>query len=340
MCFDTELPAVLRAPPLIARALSRSMLRDANRRLVAIRLACGFHDKEQQGGEAGSPTDDKDVDPFIALVRSFELHIEQARAAAAESINDLRDRAQIHKDMDGARQDLEELRRIVDTTNAELNTAELKQKAPDKVYGLRDAFESYRATLERCESCYDEARKATEKLTWGAASQLGQSVAYKRAVRLLAERSGVAGAIDAADNKQRRGGGDDDGDDDGADARDLATITLEQDAETQEQMRLINRQKAEVRVALDRIFHSVQAVHGMAVTLRNETTLQVARMDELDERMRLQVENIRNGTQRIEKLMASMQPFNVCVNCTMLIIVLAAAGFLLWRLCGATCTGV
>ena len=46
----------------------------------------------------------------------------------------------------------------------------------------------------------------------------------------------------------------------------------------------------------------------MALHLRNETTTQVARMELLDESLREQVENIRDGNARIESAASAYPP--------------------------------
>lgn len=322
-CCGDDRPAVFRAPPLIAAALSRSHLRETRRRLIAIRGACGFQDKDDDGSKGSE--DEEGLDPFTRIVRRFHRQIDEARFAAADSINDMAERVQIKKNMEAAKVCLQELRDVVQNTHSQLNTAQLKNTNPEKVARLRAAFANYQETVDRCEQAYEEAQQLTDKLTWNAPSQLGQSPAYRKAVRMLAEKSGVAAALDAADAAARESAGGDEPD------AELANITLDDDPETKEQMMVIKKQKNQVRLALTRIGASVERVKDMALLLHQETTTQILRLSEVDEHMKYQIDNIRHGNARLEKLLATMQPMNCCVNVTIFIIVLSCVGFLLYR---------
>jgi hypothetical protein len=321
LCCGDDGPLEIFAPrPLfVSKALSRAHLRDSRRRLVAIRAACGFLDKDAAEGDKS----DAEVEPIVRLARDFETHVEQLRAVAGDAVGDLQERVSVRRDLQGAQVALDAMRELVERAEAQLNSAELRKKAEATIERLRDVLDTHRVTYERCSLCMEEVKRLTQGMTWSAKSRLPRSEAYQRAVRLLAQKGGID--VDAGASA---GGFDD------VDMSELAQqsgLTLEAANETRDQMRLVEQQKAKVRTALDRILASVQTVRETAVQLRNETATQVARLEDLDESMRLQVENIRDGNARIARLNESMRPFNVCVNCTMVIIVLGAAGFLLYR---------
>lgn len=328
MCCGDDEPIFSRAkPPIIAAALSRAHLNDARRRLVAIRAACGFKDADPASGQSD---DDREKDPFIAVVKDFNYYIEQVRAAAADQINDLKERTQIRQDMQKAQEALAEMKKMVDEADAELNTAELKGKSLEKIGKLSEAFDRYKQMLDQCTTLYEEVKATTTGFTWNNPSQLKKSENYQRALKLLAARSGmVHGGVDGAEGSSAAEDPDDE------EMRKYAAqnegVTLDTAKETKEQMMLIQKQKRQVKTALERIHQSVQLVREMAIQLKTETTTQVVRLEELDEHMQFSVENLRSGNARLERLHKSMQPFNVCVNCCIFVIILAAAGFLLYR---------
>ena len=333
--------------PLIGAVGSRSVLRDALRRLNEIRVACGKG--EGPGNQQFVPTGD----PFADRLQIFKGHSIEVKEAikdrdataeqrtAEDQTEYIRSDARVLGLLAKMKLDVDALGRYVAEAHGKLIEAEKAKRSPEKIQAKRNVHhERLRATQEaesvlaNCNALAATSAKsiATSRLT-GKKQQLLEQANVQRKSRVHAAMETLRRAnaqhvdpgraqtfqeLEALTRNDPYGAND-------------TEIPRLENSEYRTQYMQIQDQKQQIDAGLDRLSAAIARIRQQMVTIGDELDTQNKMLEETRANVVQRTQDVKQLRKQVEAVLKKQAPMNMCVNVFCFILLLGLIGYFLFR---------
>lgn len=313
-----------------SNAASRSVLRDAIKRLKKVRKECGMDDDEMKALQStGDPFKDA-CNAFTALLKETSDQVDDRNASAKKHGQDRDVISQTNAIMLQFRELetlLKAIKEQVALADAELARGHQKKKSANKIILLEKQYNERNNTYSQCESLLKALNDKSQRRFEGAP---GKGLSDAQGIRLGAKNAMREQLINLRKNQNAPMGSEVD-EEGRVGTRAGRQVRLEDDPQTREQMKQIAADDRKIAQGLDTISKGVSRLHEIAQQIGTELDSQNKMLDATEEKVDKQTDKLSKLNGRLSKLVKKSRPVNIFINIFCGVLLLALIGYLLYE---------